>query len=87
MHERNAAQKTEASLELKYCERCGGLWLRPSGSEQIYCTTCFRAIAELPPSSAEAKIIRGERANGGEDYELVDYEIGEIDFDDCGGAA
>ncbi len=27
-------------LELKYCERCGGLWVRPLGCEEIYCATC-----------------------------------------------
>ncbi|MGB0009838.1 MAG: hypothetical protein WA474_22250 [Candidatus Sulfotelmatobacter sp.] len=43
----------ELSLELKYCERCGGLWLRPVGGEQIYCVACGRAMAELPPASCE----------------------------------
>ena len=27
-------------LELKYCERCGGLWLRTCGSERVYCGPC-----------------------------------------------
>jgi Zn-finger nucleic acid-binding protein len=27
-------------LELKYCERCGGLWLRLKGSELAFCTPC-----------------------------------------------
>ena len=35
-------------LELKYCERCGGLWLRPQGGEAVYCARCEEAIAELP---------------------------------------
>jgi hypothetical protein len=87
MHARNTAGKSETSLELKYCERCGGLWLRPLGSGQIYCTTCFRAIAELPPSSVEAKTTRRQRRDSQEDYELPNDEIEEIDFDDCGGAA
>jgi hypothetical protein len=39
------------SLELKYCERCGGLWLRPAGGAQIYCITCARQMAEMPPAS------------------------------------
>jgi hypothetical protein len=45
-------QKAEekVSLELKYCERCGGLWLRSAGSRQIYCVACAREIAEMPPS-------------------------------------
>lgn len=39
----------KSSLELKYCERCGGLWLRPTGGEQIYCVVCARQMAEMPP--------------------------------------
>ncbi|MBZ5706628.1 MAG: zf-TFIIB domain-containing protein [Acidobacteriia bacterium] len=27
-------------LELKYCERCGGLWLRRRGTEEVYCPPC-----------------------------------------------
>ena len=27
-------------LELKYCERCGGLWLREQGSSMVYCIGC-----------------------------------------------
>lgn len=46
-------QEKMCSLELKYCERCGGLWLRPVGGEQIYCRICARAMAELPPASTE----------------------------------
>lgn len=40
-------------LELKYCERCGGLWLRPQDSEAIYCARCAEAIADLPPASRQ----------------------------------
>jgi Zn-finger nucleic acid-binding protein len=87
MHARKNAGKSETSLELKYCERCGGLWLRPPGSGQIYCTNCFQAIAELPPPSAEAKATRRQRRDDREDYELSNDEIEEIDFDNCGGAA
>lgn len=32
-------------MELKYCERCGGLWLRPRGSELIYCPPCSVVLA------------------------------------------
>ncbi len=41
------------TLELKYCERCGALWLRPTGGKQIYCVDCAREIADLPPTSHE----------------------------------
>jgi Zn-finger nucleic acid-binding protein len=36
-------------LELKYCEQCGGLWLRRQGSEQCYCASCAHFLEEIPP--------------------------------------
>jgi Zn-finger nucleic acid-binding protein len=35
-------------LELKYCERCGGLWLRRQGSDEILCASCAARTTELP---------------------------------------
>ena len=35
-------------VELKYCERCGALWLRPRGSEQAYCSECVAKMIDLP---------------------------------------
>jgi hypothetical protein len=35
-------------VELKYCERCGGLWLRLKGSAQVYCADCQPLMADLP---------------------------------------
>ena len=32
------------TLELKYCERCGGLWLRPCGAAVVYCRACTVAL-------------------------------------------
>jgi len=29
-------------MELKYCERCGSIWLRRCGSEQTQCAPCAR---------------------------------------------
>jgi len=34
-------------LELKYCERCGSLWLRPKGVQEVYCSRCLAKIAQL----------------------------------------
>ena len=36
-------------MELKYCESCGALWLRDSGSARIYCGPCRSQVAQLPP--------------------------------------
>lgn len=38
-------------LELKYCERCGGLGTRPRGSDLIFCAACARVLAGLAPNS------------------------------------
>jgi len=34
-------------LELKYCERCGGLWLRIRGIQEVYCSSCAAAMSEV----------------------------------------
>ena len=35
-------------LELKYCERCGGLWMRVGGSGDVYCPSCAVEMLDLP---------------------------------------
>ena len=40
-------------MELKYCERCGTLWLRPRGSEVSICAACVRSMAGLPGARRE----------------------------------
>jgi hypothetical protein len=37
-------------LELKYCERCGGLWLRPKGSDLVFCAPCALVLSGLRTS-------------------------------------
>ncbi len=34
-------------VELKYCERCGGLWFREKGTEGVYCAKCKPQMAEV----------------------------------------
>jgi hypothetical protein len=41
-------ESTFEQMELKYCERCGGLWLRRRGSERVYCEACVPKMEELP---------------------------------------
>jgi len=38
----------EIQVELKYCERCGGLWLRPQGADGVYCASCRVCLAAMP---------------------------------------
>lgn len=35
------AELSFCCLELKYCERCGALWLRRAGEQESYCARCF----------------------------------------------
>ena len=45
-------------VELKYCEHCGGLWVRECGTEEVYCERCQPKVAELPlPKKKPARII------------------------------
>ena len=47
--EKPVSELKEGKVELKVCERCGGLWLRPGGSRWIYCGPCKAKLEELPP--------------------------------------
>ena len=53
-------------LELKYCERCGALWLRPKGSDLLFCAGCARAMAGLQPG-----LRLGLRRRGGPENDHV----------------
>jgi hypothetical protein len=35
-------------LELKYCERCGALWLRQRGTGRVYCAGCTSETSTSP---------------------------------------
>lgn len=41
-------------LELKYRERCGGLWLRLYGTQDVYCAPCRAAATNLPAHRGKA---------------------------------
>jgi len=48
-------------MELKYCEACGALRLRPHGSEAPYCGRCARVMAEMS-CTVRTKPAEGKRA-------------------------
>src|ERR1700731_1851944 len=58
---RESSSLNELQFDLKYCERCGGLWLRPVGGGQIYCVACGSAMGELPPASRKTGVPRMPR--------------------------
>lgn len=35
-------------VELKYCECCGGLWLRNVSSTGVLCDSCVKQLEDLP---------------------------------------
>jgi len=52
----------EIQVELKYCERCGGLWLRPRGADGVYCAGCRVRLAAMPnPEEAPHREARRRR--------------------------
>ena len=53
---------SEIQIELKYCERCGGLWLRPQGTNGVYCASCRVCLAAMPdPGEAPRRKARSRR--------------------------
>lgn len=76
-----------AQFELKYCERCGGLWLRPMGGGQIYCVRCSREMAKLPPSYQAENGIEREKDWDEDAEEICRCESEDLDLDAMEGAA
>ena len=56
---------TQIEVELKYCERCGGLFLRPYASHLVYCATCEARQAALasPPIEVRRRASRTRRSS------------------------
>jgi hypothetical protein len=48
-----------STYELKYCERCGSLRLRPAASAQTYCEPCEQMLANysLPNHAQRATLL------------------------------
>ncbi len=45
----DVANMEVVQVELKYCERCGGLWFRRLGCEEVYCASCELATGRGGP--------------------------------------
>jgi hypothetical protein len=43
-------------LELKYCERCGGLWMRTRGTGEVYCPSCAVEMLDRPAGRRRRKL-------------------------------
>ena len=78
----------EVGVELKYCEHCGGLWVRECGAG-VYCNHCQPKVADLPipPKKSNRLILPVRPHTAVEDYELeLDFEDLN-DFEAAGGVA
>ena len=48
-------------VELKYCEACGALWLRPPANHTPYCRRCRGVMADLS-RTRQKKPAEGKRS-------------------------
>jgi hypothetical protein len=72
-------------VELKYCEHCGGLWLRETGAGVVYCDNCRPKIADLPPARKKPRgpMLPVRPHTAVEDYEPdLDLDLRDEDDDD-----
>ena len=82
-------KKDEVRVELKYCEHCGGLWVRERGGGVVYCDNCVPKVAELPiPKKKPTHAILPVRPHSEvEDYGFEPGDEDGAEFEAAGGAA
>jgi len=93
----------EVGMELKYCEHCGGLWVRERGGGIVYCDRCQEKVADLPaPRKGRSRLVLPVRPHtaveeyafekdgeDGADLDVPDFDPPDLDAWDfeAGGAA
>jgi hypothetical protein len=55
-------KSTEIPVELKYCERCGGLFLRPARTVGVHCASCRIHLTRIPTSADPLRQTRRRKA-------------------------
>jgi hypothetical protein len=76
---RRSFEGQNTKVELKYCEHCGGLWVREAGTG-AYCAKCEPMVADLPvPKKRSSRLMlpkqEGTVADGmGRGEESLDLE-------------
>lgn len=77
-------------VELKYCERCGGLWVREGGAG-VYCEKCQNTIADLPiprrKRTGGAMLPVRRRSTLEDDFEMELPDDSTPDLEAAGGVA
>jgi ribosomal protein L37AE/L43A len=86
---RTKSKKEAVSVELKYCEHCGGLWLRERGTGVVYCPGCQPKVADLPaPKRKPERVKMPVRPHAlVEDYGIDLGDEDDMEFEAAGGAA
>ena len=84
-----SSENRATRMELKYCEHCGGLWLRECGAGTVYCGNCQLSVADLPiPKKKPQRVtLPVRRRTAVDDYEIeADREAPDLEAS-AGGAA
>ena len=79
----------QVGMELKYCEHCGGLWVRECGAGTAYCEKCQPKVADLPAAKARGgkPMLPVRPHTAVEDYEF-EIELEDLkDLEAAGGVA
>lgn len=53
----------EAHLHLKVCEGCGRLWLRSTGTLNVYCRSCHVNLAQFPAPRGRSRTGRSHKSS------------------------
>lgn len=77
----------EARVELKYCEHCGGLWVREPGTG-VYCAKCEPKVADLPvPKKRAGRVVLPEQERSVADDIRGEIHEEVLDMEAVGGVA
>lgn len=78
MKRNSKGEANEIRMELKYCERCGGLWVRECGAGMVYCGSCQEKVADLPiPKKKPGRV----RLPVGQQTLVEEYDLGHAEDD------
>ena len=70
----SGVKASDVHVELKYCERCGGLFLREPDAGSTFCGKCAQHLADPmasitrqagQPSARQPRLVRGPKARVG----------------------
>lgn len=87
MNSNRRGRENETRVELKYCEHCGGLWVREGGAG-AYCQKCQPKIADLPiPKRQRRPKLPVAPRTVLEKFEPVAEQGGMCDLEAVGGVA